>query len=183
MWRIYAILSAVFAALTSIFAKVGLQEINSDLATAIRTTIILLLTWGIVFFGHKADGIGTISWQTWLFLILSGVSTGLSWLFYFKALQLGDVSRVAPIDKLSIVITILLAFIFLHEKVTLRVLIGCQSLHSTNFDSCRLLSRLNSFNCSVAGTCIPTCRRLSVLVVCVSPAKHERKKRLSNLIG
>lgn len=124
MWRIYAILSAVFAALTSIFAKVGLQEINSDLATAIRTTIILLLTWGIVFFGHKADGIGTLSWQTWLFLILSGVSTGLSWLFYFKALQLGDVSRVAPIDKLSIVITILLAFIFLHEKVTLRVLIG-----------------------------------------------------------
>ena len=124
MWRIYAILSAVFAALTSIFAKVGLQEINSDLATAIRTTIILLLTWGIVFFGHTADGIGTISWQTWLFLILSGVSTGLSWLFYFKALQLGDVSRVAPIDKLSIVITILLAFIFLHEKVTLRVLIG-----------------------------------------------------------
>ena len=124
MWRIYAILSAVFAALTSIFAKVGLQDINSDLATAIRTTIILLLTWGIVFFGHKEDGIGTISWQTWLFLILSGVSTGLSWLFYFKALQLGDVSRVAPIDKLSIVITILLAFIFLHEKVTLRVLIG-----------------------------------------------------------
>ena len=124
MWRIYAILSAVFAALTSIFAKVGLQDINSDLATAIRTTIILLLTWGIVFFGHKADAIGTISWQTWLFLILSGVSTGLSWLFYFKALQLGDVSRVAPIDKLSIVITILLAFIFLHEKVTLRVLIG-----------------------------------------------------------
>ena len=124
MWRIYAILSAVFAALTSIFAKVGLQDINSDLATAIRTTIILLLTWGIVFFGHKAEGIDAISWQTWLFLILSGISTGLSWLFYFKALQLGDVSRVAPIDKLSIVITILLAFIFLHEKVTLRVLIG-----------------------------------------------------------
>ena len=124
MWRIYAILSAVFAALTSIFAKVGLQEINSDLATAIRTTIILLLTWGIVFFGHKADGITNLTWQTWLFLILSGISTGLSWLFYFKALQTGDVSRVAPIDKLSIVITILLAFLFLHERVTLRVLIG-----------------------------------------------------------
>ncbi len=120
MWRIYAILSAFFAALTAIFAKVG----NSDLATAIRTTIILLLTWGIVLFGHKAEGITTITWHTWLFLILSGVSTGLSWLFYFKALQLGDVSRVAPIDKLSIVFTILLAFIFLHEKVTLRVLIG-----------------------------------------------------------
>ena len=124
MWRLYAILSALFAALTSIFAKVGLQDINSDLATAIRTTIILLLTWGIVFFGHKADGITNLTWQTWLFLILSGISTGLSWLFYFKALQTGDVSRVAPIDKLSIVITILLAFLFLHEKVTLRVLIG-----------------------------------------------------------
>ena len=124
MWRLYAILSALFAALTSIFAKVGLQDINSDLATAIRTSIILLLTWGIVLFGHKADGITNLTWQTWLFLILSGISTGLSWLFYFKALQTGDVSRVAPIDKLSIVITILLAFIFLHEKVTLRVLIG-----------------------------------------------------------
>ncbi|MGM9826446.1 MAG: EamA family transporter [Paludibacteraceae bacterium] len=124
MWRLYAILSAVFAALTSIFAKVGLQEINSDLATAIRTTIILLLTWGIVFFGHKAQGISEITGHTWLFLILSGVSTGLSWLFYFKALQTGDVSRVAPIDKLSIVITILLAFVFLHEKITLKVLIG-----------------------------------------------------------
>ena len=124
MWRLYAILSALFAALTSIFAKVGLQDINSDLATAIRTTIILLLTWGIVLFGHKAQGISDITWHTWLFLILSGISTGLSWLFYFKALQTGEVSRVAPIDKLSIVITILLAFIFLHEKVTLRVLIG-----------------------------------------------------------
>ncbi|MCI7430711.1 MAG: EamA family transporter [Paludibacteraceae bacterium] len=124
MWRLYAILSALFAALTSIFAKVGLQDINSDLATAIRTTIILLLTWGIVLFGHKADGITNLTWQTWLFLILSGISTGLSWLFYFKALQTGEVSRVAPIDKLSIVITILLAFIFLHEKITLRVLIG-----------------------------------------------------------
>lgn len=124
MWRLYAILSALFAALTSIFAKVGLQDINSDLATAIRTSIILLLTWGIVLFGHKADGISDITWHTWLFLILSGISTGLSWLFYFKALQTGDVSRVAPIDKLSIVITILLAFLFLHEKVTLRVLIG-----------------------------------------------------------
>ena len=124
MWRLYAILSALFAALTSIFAKVGLQDINSDLATAIRTSIILLLTWGIVLFGHKADGITNLTWQTWLFLILSGISTGLSWLFYFKALQTGDVSRVAPIDKLSIVITILLAFIFLHEKITLRVLIG-----------------------------------------------------------
>ena len=124
MWRWYAILSAVFAALTSIFAKVGLQNVNSDLATAIRTTVILLLTWGIVLFGHKTQEINTISGNTWLFLLLSGVSTGLSWLFYFKALQLGDVSRVAPIDKLSIVITIVLAFVFLHEQVTLRVLIA-----------------------------------------------------------
>ncbi len=124
MWRLYAILSALFAALTTIFAKIGLHNINSDLATAIRTTIILFITWGIVLFGHKLEGFSQISGYTWLFLILSGVATGLSWLFYFKALQLGDASRVAPIDKLSIVITILLAFIFLHEKITLRVLVG-----------------------------------------------------------
>ncbi len=124
MWRLYAILSALFAALTTIFAKIGLHNVNSDLATAIRTTIILLITWGIVLFGHKLEGIQQISGHTWLFLILSGIATGLSWLFYFKALQLGDASRVAPIDKLSIVITILLAFIFLHEKITLKVLIG-----------------------------------------------------------
>lgn len=124
MWRLYAILSALFAALTTIFAKIGLHNVNSDLATAIRITIILLITWGIVLFGHKLEGIQQISGHTWLFLILSGIATGLSWLFYFKALQLGDASRVAPIDKLSIVITILLAFIFLHENITLKVLIG-----------------------------------------------------------
>ena len=124
MWRLYALLSALFAALTAIFAKVGVKNINSDLATAIRTTIILILTWGIVLFGQHVHEIREVSRNTWLFLILSGVATGLSWLFYFKALQLGDVSRVAPIDKLSVVITILLAFIFLKEQVDLKGIIG-----------------------------------------------------------
>ena len=124
MWRLYALLSALFAALTAIFAKMGVKNINSDLATAIRTTIILILTWGIVLFGQHVHEIREVSRNTWLFLILSGVATGLSWLFYFKAIQLGDVSRVAPIDKLSVVITILLAFIFLKEQVDLKGIIG-----------------------------------------------------------
>ena len=106
MWKIYAILSALFAALTAIFAKIGVRDIPSNLATAIRTIIILLLTWGIVFFAREQSMIKDINRHTWLFLILSGVATGLSWLFYFKALQSGEVSRVAPIDKLSVVITI-----------------------------------------------------------------------------
>ena len=124
MWKVYAILSALFAALTAILAKVGVKDVNSDLATAIRTSVILVLTWGIVLFGQHVSEIREVSKNTWLFLILSGVATGLSWLFYFKAIQLGDVARVAPIDKLSVVITILLAFIFLHEQVSLRVVIG-----------------------------------------------------------
>jgi len=124
MWKVYALLSALFAALTAIFAKVGVKNVNSDLATAIRTSVILILTWGIVLFGQHVSEIRDVSKNTWLFLILSGVATGLSWLFYFKAIQLGDVSRVAPIDKLSVVITIILAFIFLHEQVNLRVIIG-----------------------------------------------------------
>ena len=124
MWKVNAILSALFAALTAIFAKVGVKDVNSDLATAIRTSVILVLTWGIVLFGQHVSEIREVSKNTWLFLILSGVATGLSWLFYFKAIQLGDVARVAPIDKLSVVITILLAFIFLHEQVNLRVVIG-----------------------------------------------------------
>ena len=124
MWKVNAILSALFAALTAIFAKVGVKDVNSDLATAIRTSVILVLTWGIVLFGQHVSEIREVSKNTWLFLILSGVATGLSWLFYFKAIQLGDVARVAPIDKLSVVITILLAFIFLHEQVSLRVVIG-----------------------------------------------------------
>ena len=124
MWKVYALLSALFAALTAIFAKIGVKDVNSDLATAIRTSVILVLTWGIVLFGQHVSEIREVSKNTWLFLILSGVATGLSWLFYFKAIQLGDVARVAPIDKLSVVITMLLAFIFLHEQVNLRVVIG-----------------------------------------------------------
>ena len=124
MWKVYALLSAMFAALTAIFAKIGVKDVNSDLATAIRTSVILVLTWGIVLFGQHVSEIREVSKNTWLFLLLSGVATGLSWLFYFKAIQLGDVARVAPIDKLSVVITMLLAFIFLHEQVNLRVVIG-----------------------------------------------------------
>ena len=124
MWKYYAILSALFASLTAIFAKIGVRGINSDLATAIRTLVILALTWGIVFFGNHLRGIKEVTASTWTFLILSGVTTGLSWLFYFKAIQVGDVSRVAPIDKLSVVFTILLAFIFLREPVSWRLLLG-----------------------------------------------------------
>ena len=117
-------MSALFAALTAIFAKVGVKNVNSDLATAIRTTIILILTWGIAIFGLHVKEIKDVSRNTWVFLILSGVATGLSWLFYFKAIQLGDVSKVAPIDKLSVVITIILAFIFLREQVDVKVIVG-----------------------------------------------------------
>lgn len=125
MWKFYALLSALFAALTAICAKVGVKDINSDLATAIRTTVILLITWGIVIFGsvHFAE-IKAISRHTWLFLILSGAATGLSWLFYFKALQGGPVSRVAPIDKLSVVITIILSCLILKEQTTPKVIMG-----------------------------------------------------------
>nr|MBP7471982.1 EamA family transporter [Prevotella sp.] len=124
MWKIYALLSALFASLTAIFAKVGVKNVNSDLATAIRTSVILLLTWGIVLFGSHVSDIKAVGKNTWLFLVLSGLATGLSWLFYFKAIQLGDVSKVAPIDKLSVVITIVLAFVFLHEQISLKTLIG-----------------------------------------------------------
>ncbi len=124
MWKLYAFLSAFFAALTAVFDKAGVRDVDSDLATAIRTTIILLLIWGIVIFGCHFSEVKDVSRNTWVFLIFSGLSTGLSWLFYFKAIQLGDVSRVAPIDKLSVVITILLAFLFLHEQPSLKVVIG-----------------------------------------------------------
>ena len=124
MWKIYALLSAFFAALTAIFAKVGVRDIDSNLATAIRTTVILLITWGIVAVSNSISGLKAISGLSWLLLILSGAATGLSWLFYFKALQTGDVSRVAPIDKLSVVITIFLAFVFLREQITLRVFVA-----------------------------------------------------------
>lgn len=124
MWKYYALLSALFAALTAICAKIGVKDINSNLATAIRTSIILLLTWGIVLFSGRMSEVKDISRHTWCFLILSGIATGMSWLFYFKAIQAGDVSRVAPIDKLSVVITIILAFLLLKEPVSMKVVIG-----------------------------------------------------------
>lgn len=124
MWKYYALLSALFAALTEIFAKIGVKDINSDLATAIRTSVVLCITWGIVVAGNHVGEAKGITAHTWLFLVLSGAATGLSWLFYFKALQTGDVARVAPIDKLSVVITIGLALIFLKETVSARVIVG-----------------------------------------------------------
>lgn len=124
MWKYYALFSAFFAALTAIFAKIGVKDINSDLATAIRTTIILFITWGIALVGNHASEVKCIQSHTWLFLVLSGAATGLSWLFYFKALQIGDVSRVAPVVKLSVVITICLSFLFLKEPASAKVIIG-----------------------------------------------------------
>ena len=124
MWKYYALLSAFFAALTAVFAKIGVKDINSDLATAIRATVILIITWGIVCCERQIACIREVSTHTWLFLVLSGVATGLSWLFYFKALQTGDVSRVAPVDKLSVVMTICLSLLFLKEPATPRVING-----------------------------------------------------------
>ena len=125
MWAIFAILSAIFAALTSILAKVGIEGVNSNLATAIRTIVVVLMAWFMVFITGNQNGIVDISKKSWIFLILSGLATGASWLCYYKALQLGEVSKVVPIDKLSIVITIILAFIFLGEQIPLKTLIGC----------------------------------------------------------
>ena len=125
MWAIFAILSAVFAALTSILAKIGIEGVNSNLATAVRTVVIVFMAWFMVFITGNQNGIVDISKKSWLFLILSGLATGASWLCYYKALQLGEASKVVPIDKLSIVITIVLAFIFLGEQITLKTLIGC----------------------------------------------------------
>lgn len=124
LWLIYALLSAFFAALTAIFAKAGLKDVNSDLATAIRTAVILLITWGIVLFRGNAGGLRTLSRNNWLFLILSAMATGLSWLFYYRALQIGRVQEVSIIDKGSILFTIFLAFFFLGEPLTARVLIS-----------------------------------------------------------
>ena len=124
MWLVFAILSAVFAALTSILAKLGIADVNSTLATAIRTVVVLAMSWGMVFLTKVQGGISEISRRSWIFLILSGLATGASWLFYYRALQLGEVSKVAPIDKMSIVITLVLAFVFLHEQFTEKSLIG-----------------------------------------------------------
>ena len=125
MWFVFAILSAIFAALTSILAKIGIEGVNSNLATAVRTIVVLLMAWFMVFITGNQNGIVDISKKSWIFLILSGLATGASWLCYYKALQLGEASKVVPIDKLSIAITIVLAFIFLGEQITLKTLIGC----------------------------------------------------------
>lgn len=125
MWMIFALLSAVFAALTSILAKVGIEGVNSNLATAIRTVVVVIMAWGMVFLTSTQNGIAQISKKSWVFLILSGLATGASWLCYYRALQLGDASRVVPIDKLSVVITLILAFVFLHEEFTAKSLAGC----------------------------------------------------------
>lgn len=124
MWFVFALLSAVFAALTSILAKLGIEGVNSNLATALRTLVVLAMAWGMVFLTGAQGGIGRISRRSWLFLILSGLATGASWLCYYRALQLGEASKVVPIDKLSVVITLVLAFVFLHEKFSSKSLIG-----------------------------------------------------------
>ena len=125
MWFIFALLSAVFAALTSILAKVGIEGVNSNLATAIRTVVVVVMAWGMVFLTNTQSGIADISKRSWMFLILSGLATGASWLCYYRALQIGEASKVVPIDKLSVVITLVLAFVFLHEQFTVKSMIGC----------------------------------------------------------
>ncbi len=125
MWFLFALLSAVFAALTSILAKVGIEGVNSNLATALRTMVVLVMAWGMVFLTHAQGGISSISRKSWLFLILSGLATGASWLCYYRALQMGEASKVVPIDKLSVVITLVMAAMFLHEKFTPKSAVGC----------------------------------------------------------
>lgn len=124
MWFLLAVLSAVFAALTSVLAKVGIHGVNSNLATAIRTVVVVVMAWGMVFLTNAQGGVFAISRRSWLFLILSGLATGASWLCYYKALQLGDVSKVVPVDKLSIVVTLVLAAVFLHEQLTAKTIVG-----------------------------------------------------------
>ncbi len=125
MWFVFALGSAVFAALTSILAKVGIEGVNSNLATAIRTVVVLAMSWGMVFLTHAQTGLGDIGRKSWVFLILSGLATGASWLCYYHALQIGEASKVVPIDKLSVVITLVMAFVFLHEKFTVKSFVGC----------------------------------------------------------
>lgn len=125
MWAVFAVLSAVFAALTSILAKVGIEGVDSNLATAIRTIVVVIMAWGMVFITHTQGGIVEIEKKSWIFLILSGLATGASWLCYYKAIQMGSVSKVVPIDKLSVVITLILAFVFLHEEFNMKSIIGC----------------------------------------------------------
>lgn len=125
MWLVFALLSALFAALTSILAKVGIDGVNSNLATAVRTVVVLVMAWMMVFLTHAQGGIPQISRKSWVFMVLSGLATGASWLCYYKALQIGEASKVVPVDKLSVVITLVLAFVFLHEEFTAKSLLGC----------------------------------------------------------
>ncbi len=125
MWMIFALLSAIFAALTSILAKIGIDGVNSNLATAVRTVVVVVMAWVMVFLTHAQNGIPEISRKSWIFLILSGLATGASWLCYYRALQIGEASKVVPIDKLSVVFTLILAFLLLHEEFTVKSLIGC----------------------------------------------------------
>ena len=133
MWFIFAILSAIFAALTSILAKIGIEGVNSNLATAVRTIVVVLMAWLMLFVTGSQNGFMDISKKSWIFLILSGLATGASWLCYYKALQIGEASKVVPIDKLSIVITVALAFLFLGEQITLKTLIGCSLIVAGTF--------------------------------------------------
>ncbi len=133
MWFVFALMSAIFAALTSILAKVGIEGVNSTLATAIRTVVVVLMSWFMVFITNTQSGLPDIGKRSWIFLILSGLATGASWLCYYKALQLGDVSKVVPIDKLSIVMTLFLAFVFLKEEFTAKSLIGCVLITAGTF--------------------------------------------------
>ena len=125
MWFWFALGSAIFAALTSILAKAGIEGVNSNLATAIRTVVVVIMAWGMVFITNSQGGIATISKKSWIFLILSGLATGISWLCYYKALQVGEASKVVPVDKLSVIITLVMAFLFLHEKFTPKSIVGC----------------------------------------------------------
>ena len=125
MWMLFAVLSSIFAALTSILAKVGIEGVNSNLATAVRTVVVLIMAWGMVFLTGGQSGLSSIGKKSWIFLILSGLATGASWLCYYKALQMGDASKVVPIDKMSVVITLILACVFIHECVTPKTVMGC----------------------------------------------------------
>lgn len=125
MWFLFALLSAIFAALTSILAKIGIEGVNSNLATAVRTVVVVIMAWGMVFLTGAQSGLPEIGKKSWLFLILSGLATGASWLCYYRALQIGEASKVVPVDKFSVVITLILAFVFLHEKFTAKSLTGC----------------------------------------------------------
>ena len=124
MWKLYAVLSAIFASLTAIFCKLGVKDVNSNLATGIRTIVIFFLIWGIIYFTHSFEQIKSLTYRNYLFLIISGIATGLSWLFYFKAIQTGDLSKIAPIDKLSLVLTIILSFLIFKESITIPLLLG-----------------------------------------------------------